>query len=92
MITGPASLHMLQSDHARLQDQTIAPVYRVRKRYVVDTWQERAPFPDMVHGCVRVSLEPGETLIIPSGWSHAVWTPVDALVIGGNFLHQGALR
>lgn len=25
--------------------------------------------------------------IIPSGWIHAVYTPEDALVIGGNFLH-----
>jgi hypothetical protein len=25
--------------------------------------------------------------IIPTGWIHAVYTPEDALVIGGNFLH-----
>lgn len=25
-------------------------------------------------------------MLIPSGWIHAVWTPVDTLVIGGNFL------
>lgn len=36
----------------------------------------------------RVELKPGNTLIIPSGWIHCVYTPVDALVIGGNFLHS----
>lgn len=36
----------------------------------------------------KVELKPGNTLIIPSGWIHCVYTPVDALVIGGNFLHS----
>ena len=55
-------------------------------------------FPDMkdidenstvmeVKSCVRVTLEQNQTLIIPTGWIHAVYTPVDSIVIGGNFLH-----
>lgn len=36
----------------------------------------------------KVELKPGNTLIIPSGWIHCVYTPVDALVVGGNFLHS----
>jgi hypothetical protein len=32
-------------------------------------------------------LQEGQTLILPSGWIHAVYTPVDSLVYGGNFLH-----
>ncbi|CAI4221031.1 unnamed protein product [Auanema sp. JU1783] len=35
----------------------------------------------------RVVIEEGETLMIPAGWIHAVFTPVDSLVFGGNFLH-----
>uniref|UniRef100_A0A1I7XCW5 JmjC domain-containing protein n=1 Tax=Heterorhabditis bacteriophora TaxID=37862 RepID=A0A1I7XCW5_HETBA len=35
----------------------------------------------------RVVIEQGQTLMIPSGWIHAVYTPVDSLVFGGNFLH-----
>jgi len=27
-------------------------------------------------------------MIIPTGWIHAVYTPVDTLVFGGNFLHS----
>lgn len=26
-------------------------------------------------------------MIIPTGWIHAVFTPADSIVIGGNFLH-----
>ena len=36
--------------------------------------------------CARVEVEEGETFFIPSGWIHAVHTPVDSLVFGGNFL------
>lgn len=38
--------------------------------------------------CMTFDLTPGETLIIPSGWIHAVYTPEDALVFGGNFVHS----
>jgi len=36
--------------------------------------------------CYRVDLSEGDTMLIPSGWIHAVWTPEKSLVIGGNFL------
>ncbi|KAJ8109742.1 hypothetical protein OPT61_g7232 [Boeremia exigua] len=41
---------------------------------------------EQVKECYRVDLYPGDTMLIPSGWIHAVWTPEDSLVIGGNFL------
>lgn len=34
----------------------------------------------------------GETFFIPSGWIHAVYTPEDSLVFGGNFLFSGAME
>jgi hypothetical protein len=40
-----------------------------------------------VESCVRITLEENQTFIIPTGWIHAVYTPVDSIVIGGNFLH-----
>ncbi|OZJ03933.1 hypothetical protein BZG36_03611 [Bifiguratus adelaidae] len=43
---------------------------------------------DEVKDCVRVKLEAGNTMIIPTGWIHAVHTPKDSVVIGGNFLHS----
>lgn len=45
-------------------------------------------FGDLVEKCQRVELEAGNTFMIPSGWIHAVYTPVDSLVFGGNFLHS----
>jgi F-box/leucine-rich repeat protein 10/11 len=50
----------------------------------------------LLDGAFRIDVDQGETLIIPCGWIHAVWTPVDSLVFGGNFLHgydiDGILR
>lgn len=33
-------------------------------------------------------MQAGHTFFIPTGWIHAVYTPSDSLVFGGNFLHQ----
>ncbi|KTW31146.1 [Histone H3]-lysine-36 demethylase [Pneumocystis jirovecii RU7] len=41
---------------------------------------------DQVKECIRVDLNEGDTMLIPSGWIHAVHTPSDSLVLGGNFL------
>ncbi|KAG6910882.1 hypothetical protein DXG01_006565 [Tephrocybe rancida] len=43
---------------------------------------------DMVDDVYKVELSQGNTMIIPAGWIHAVYTPVDTLVFGGNFLHS----
>lgn len=43
---------------------------------------------DMVDEVFKVELTQGNTMIIPTGWIHAVYTPVDTLVFGGNFLHS----
>jgi hypothetical protein len=38
-------------------------------------------------GLVMVALREHQTLLIPSGWIHAVYTSHDSIVFGGNFLH-----
>uniref|UniRef100_A0A3Q3AGD7 [histone H3]-dimethyl-L-lysine(36) demethylase n=1 Tax=Kryptolebias marmoratus TaxID=37003 RepID=A0A3Q3AGD7_KRYMA len=43
---------------------------------------------DKCYDCQRIELSQGNTFIIPSGWIHAVYTPEDTLVFGGNFLHS----
>jgi F-box/leucine-rich repeat protein 10/11 len=45
-----------------------------------------------VEKCGMVTLEVGSTFFIPSGWIHAVYTPEDSLVFGGNFLHSFAIE
>eukprot|EP00890_Picochlorum_soloecismus_P006256 jgi/Picsp_1/6631/NSC_03974-R1_domain-containing histone demethylation protein 1 len=41
---------------------------------------------DSLRGLVRIKLRPGDTLFLPGGWFHAVSTPEDSIVVGGNFV------
>ncbi|CAN6602890.1 hypothetical protein TRVA0_002S01838 [Trichomonascus vanleenenianus] len=43
-------------------------------------------FANLTDVCYRVDLSQGDSMLIPSGWIHAVHTPEDSVVIGGNFL------
>ncbi|KAF9560235.1 JmjC domain-containing histone demethylation protein 1 [Mortierella alpina] len=46
-------------------------------------------FGDEVAGkCTKVELQQGDTMLIPAGWIHAVYTPSSSVVIGGNFIHS----
>ncbi|KAF9932718.1 JmjC domain-containing histone demethylation protein 1 [Mortierella alpina] len=46
-------------------------------------------FSDEVSGkCTKVELQQGDTMLIPAGWIHAVYTPSSSVVIGGNFIHS----
>ncbi|KAF8970746.1 JmjC domain-containing histone demethylation protein 1 [Entomortierella lignicola] len=46
-------------------------------------------FGDEVAGkCYKVELQQGDTMLIPAGWIHAVYTPSSSVVIGGNFIHS----
>ena len=49
-------------------------------------------FGDQAEGCYRVDLSAGNTLFVPSGWLHAVFTPRDAVVFSGSFLHSYAIE
>ena len=42
----------------------------------------------MVDKCYKLELKQGQTVFIPTGWIHAVYTPVNSIVFGGNFLHS----
>ncbi|KAK5114173.1 hypothetical protein LTR62_002743 [Meristemomyces frigidus] len=48
--------------------------------------------PSITKECYRVDLHEGDTMLIPSGWIHAVWTPETSLVIGGNFLTRMSFK
>jgi F-box/leucine-rich repeat protein 10/11 len=58
------------------------------ENWVLSGKQSDIFFGDLVDKCCRVSLAEGNTFFIPSGWIHAVFTPKDSLVFGGNFLHS----
>ncbi|KAH7431105.1 hypothetical protein KP509_08G029700 [Ceratopteris richardii] len=41
---------------------------------------------ELAADCQKIEVFAGDTLFIPGGWPHCVATPMDSLVIGGNFL------
>ncbi|XP_055707188.1 jmjC domain-containing histone demethylation protein 1 [Phlebotomus papatasi] len=58
------------------------------EKWVLSGKQSDIFFGDTVDKCARVYLTAGNTFFIPTGWIHAVYTPTDSLVFGGNFLHS----
>lgn len=58
------------------------------EKWVLSGKQSAVFFGDTVEKCARIYLTAGNTFFIPSGWIHAVYTPTDSLVFGGNFLHS----
>ncbi|ODQ66952.1 Clavaminate synthase-like protein, partial [Nadsonia fulvescens var. elongata DSM 6958] len=65
----------------------LAKNLKVYEAWCLSPLQTSQFLPDLVDtGCTQVTLNKGDSMIIPSGWIHAVYTPADSLVIGGNFL------
>uniref|UniRef100_A0A4W4F2C8 Uncharacterized protein n=1 Tax=Electrophorus electricus TaxID=8005 RepID=A0A4W4F2C8_ELEEL len=58
------------------------------ERWSSSTNQNELFFGDQVDMCFKCSVKQGNTLFIPTGWIHAVLTPIDCLAFGGNFLHS----
>nr|XP_027219721.1 jmjC domain-containing histone demethylation protein 1-like [Penaeus vannamei] len=58
------------------------------EQWVLSGKQSDIFFGDTVEKCARIELKHGSTFFIPTGWIHAVYTPEDSLVFGGNFLHS----
>jgi oxalate decarboxylase/phosphoglucose isomerase-like protein (cupin superfamily) len=42
-------------------------------------------FTDISDVAIKLVIEEGNSIIIPSGWIHAVYTPKDSIAFGGNF-------
>ncbi|KAL1416145.1 hypothetical protein MTO96_006412 [Rhipicephalus appendiculatus] len=50
--------------------------------------QSETFFGDQADACYRLTLTAGQTLFIPTGWIHAVYTSVDSMVFGGKLSAQ----
>ncbi|CAG0912976.1 unnamed protein product, partial [Notodromas monacha] len=61
------------------------------KKWLGSANQLETFFGDLADVCYKLKVKQGSTLFIPSGWIHAVWTPVDSIVFGGNFLHNHSI-
>ena len=53
--------------------------------------QSRQFLGDALEDVHKYTVSAGELLLIPGGWPHAVYTPEDSLVVGGNFVHAANL-
>ena len=53
--------------------------------------QSRQFLGDALEDVHKYTVHAGELLLIPGGWPHAVYTPEDSLVVGGNFVHAANL-
>ncbi|GJQ09181.1 hypothetical protein GpartN1_g972.t1 [Galdieria partita] len=61
------------------------------ERWTTSPFQSAIFFGDQVDECSWITVAAGNTFFIPSGWIHAVYTPEDSLVFGGNYLHDFAI-
>jgi hypothetical protein len=43
---------------------------------------------DKVDKCYKLEIFEGNTIFLPTGWIHSVYTPEDSIVFGGNFLQS----
>ncbi|EFA11284.1 lysine-specific demethylase 7B [Tribolium castaneum] len=58
------------------------------QQWMTSSNQSETFFGDQVDRCYKCILRQGQTMMIPTGWIHAVLTPIDSLVFGGNFLQS----
>ena len=73
----------------------LAPPTKPNMRAYV-TWasssrQMRQFLGDALQDVHKYTVHAGELLLIPGGWPHAVFTPEDSCVVGGNFVHAAGL-
>eukprot|EP00871_Galdieria_phlegrea_P005579 jgi/Galph1/6021/GphlegSOOS_G4690.1 len=64
---------------------------RAFEQWTTNPYQNSIFFGDEIEECVWIEVAAGNTFFIPSGWIHAVYTPEDSLVFGGNYLHDLAI-
>jgi F-box and leucine-rich repeat protein 10/11 len=67
-------------------------ILKIYEQWYININGQSSFFPDMLlpdhkEHIVRITLQQNQTMIIPSGWIHYVYTPVDSVVTGCNFLH-----
>ena len=65
------------------------PTDKNLKLYVDWVKQEKKDFfPEEAEGCCRIEVFPGNTVFLPAGWIHAVFTIKDSIAFSGSFLHS----
>ncbi|KAI3629953.1 hypothetical protein MIR68_011388 [Amoeboaphelidium protococcarum] len=60
---------------------------RIYEQWCTSADQSSVYFADLVQDVHKITITAGDTMFIPAGWIHAVYTHQASIVIGGNFLH-----
>ncbi|GMT14200.1 hypothetical protein PFISCL1PPCAC_5497, partial [Pristionchus fissidentatus] len=63
----------------------------ILKDYSNDKLRKERWLGDQLEGISRVEFKAGECLVMPGGMLHAVFTPEDSVMMGGNFLCDQAI-
>ncbi|XP_054711252.1 histone lysine demethylase PHF8-like [Uloborus diversus] len=80
--------HVLRGEKMFFLIQPTPANLALYEHWMASSNQSETFFGDQVDVCYQLLLTHGQTLFIPTGWIHAVLTPVDSLVFGGNFLQS----
>ncbi|XP_055937481.1 histone lysine demethylase PHF8-like isoform X2 [Argiope bruennichi] len=80
--------HILRGEKIFFLIQPTPANLALYEHWMASSNQSETFFGDQVDVCYQMTLTQGQTLFIPTGWIHAVLTPDDSLVFGGNFLHS----
>lgn len=59
---------------------------KIYSQWCCDMGQNVVFLGDLLDDGIAMELTAGDLFMIPSGYIHAVYTPIDSLIVGGNFL------
>ncbi|KAL7294860.1 hypothetical protein TKK_0011785 [Trichogramma kaykai] len=80
--------HVLRGEKIFYLIRPTAANLQLYQQWTCSATQSETFFGDQVDNCYKCVIKQGQTMLIPTGWIHAVLTPVDSLVFGGNFIHN----
>uniref|UniRef100_T1IVH5 [histone H3]-dimethyl-L-lysine(36) demethylase n=1 Tax=Strigamia maritima TaxID=126957 RepID=T1IVH5_STRMM len=80
--------HVLKGEKIFYLIRPTAANLTLYEQWMSSSNQSETFFGDQVDRCYRCAVNSGQTLFIPTGWIHSVFTPIESLVFGGNFLHD----
>ncbi|KAG7207012.1 hypothetical protein KM043_000902 [Ampulex compressa] len=80
--------HVLRGEKVFYLIKPTSANLQLYQHWMCSSTQSETFFGDQADACYKCVIKQGQTMMIPTGWIHAVLTPVDSLVFGGNFVHS----
>ncbi|XP_053974344.1 histone lysine demethylase PHF8-like isoform X3 [Hylaeus volcanicus] len=80
--------HVLRGEKVFYLIRPTSANMQLYQHWMCSSTQSETFFGDQADACYKCVIKQGQTMMIPTGWIHAVLTPIDSLVFGGNFVHS----